>query len=107
VRPKSTEATPRRVRQAACSRAGITPRTGSARKGAPLQYYIRQQRKHVAGPFDLLVIQGWVKEGKVREEMEFSEDGHEWMLGIEMVELFGDRRTRPPSRPRRRKLRRI
>lgn len=68
-----------------------------------MHYYIRQQRKHVSGPHQLDAIKQWVKEGKVREEMEFSEDGDEWMLGIEMIELFARRRARPTSRRQRRR----
>ena len=52
-------------------------------------------------------IKAWVKEGKVREEMEFSEDGREWMLGLEMVELFGERTERRRAAPRPRKRRRL
>lgn len=61
-----------------------------------MRYYIRQQRKFVSGPHRIEDIRQWVREGKVREEMEFSPDGKDWMLGIEMVELF------PPAAPDRR-----
>jgi hypothetical protein len=64
-----------------------------------VRYYIRQLREHVSGPHDVESIRAWIKQGKVREEMEFSEDGHEWMLGIEMIELFARRSTR--ARPQR------
>jgi hypothetical protein len=71
-----------------------------------MHYYIRQQRKHISGPHELDAIREWVKQGKVRPEMEFSEDGTTWMLGIEMYELFGDvadpRRGTRRERPRRR-----
>lgn len=72
-----------------------------------MRYYIRQQRKHVSGPFDLERLKAWVRDGKVREEMEFSEDGETWMLGVEMIELFGDRRERRAARPRRPRRRRL
>ncbi len=68
-----------------------------------MHYYIRQQRKHVSGPHDLKAIRQWVKEGKVRQEMEFSEDGEAWMLGLEMIELFSPRRARATTRRRRRR----
>lgn len=61
-----------------------------------MRYYIRQQKKFVSGPHRIEDIRQWIREGKVREEMEFSSDGRDWMLGIEMVELF------PPEAPRRR-----
>jgi hypothetical protein len=60
-----------------------------------MRYYIRQHRKFVSGPHRVEDIRVWVREGKVREEMEFSEDGVTWMLGLEMVDLF------PADRPRR------
>ena len=58
------------------------------------QYFIRQQRKYVSGPHSGEQVRAWVREGKVREDMEFSYDRQEWMLGLEMVELF----PRPSSR---------
>lgn len=57
----------------------------------------------MSGPFDLEQIRAWVKRGTVREDMEFSEDGETWMLGLEMIELFGDRRARAKRPPRRRR----
>jgi hypothetical protein len=71
-----------------------------------MRYYIRQHRRHVSGPHEIEAIRQWVKEGKVRSEMEFSVDGKEWMLGIEMVELFGRPAPRAPSTRRRRSRRR-
>ncbi len=68
-----------------------------------MQYYVRQQRKHVSGPYPLATLVAWAKEGKVREDMEYSLDREEWMLGFEMIELFGDRRARPAAPPRRRR----
>ena len=68
-----------------------------------MQYYIRQQRKYVSGPHDDAHIRQWVKEAKVREEMEFSEDGEEWMLGIEMYEFFSPE-ARAASRDRSHRL---
>ena len=67
-----------------------------------MRYYIRQHHKHVSGPHEIEAIRDWIKVGKVRDEMEFSEDGVEWMLGPEMVDLFGvPRLTRRPRRRRR------
>jgi hypothetical protein len=68
-----------------------------------LRYYIRQLKKHVSGPHALELVRQWVREGKVREDMEFSEDGVTWMLGIEMFELFPVRapRSKPLRRHRR------
>jgi hypothetical protein len=65
-----------------------------------MRYYIRQHRKFVSGPHRIEDIREWVREGKVREEMEFSEDGVEWMLGLEMVDLFPEDRTRHEGRRR-------
>lgn len=53
-----------------------------------MSYYIRQRKKHVSGPHAVEGIRKLIKEGRVREEMEFSVDGHDWMWGIELVELF-------------------
>ena len=69
-----------------------------------MRYYIRQHRKHVSGPFAIEAIRQWVKEGKVREEMEFSEDREDWMFGIEMLDLFGSRKPRTPRRRKRRAI---
>ena len=75
-----------------------TPATRARRRESTiLRYYIRQLGKHVSGPHDLAEIKAWVKAGKVRQEMEFSTDGKDWMLGLEMAELF----PMKPSRPRR------
>ena len=66
-----------------------------------MRYYIRQQREHISGPHEVEAIRTWIKEGKVRDSMEFSEDGVDWMMGPEMGELFNARarsRTRPYSR---------
>ena len=64
------------------------------------RYYIRQKGEYVSGPHDLEHIRTWIKEGKVREEMEFSEDKVEWIWGIELPELFA-RRARTERRRRR------
>ncbi len=66
-----------------------------------MRYYIRQLKKHISGPHELAHIRQWVGEGKVREDMEFSEDGIEWMLGLEMIEVFPPRAPRPKRRRRR------
>lgn len=68
-----------------------------------MRYYIRQHRKHVSGPHEIESIRTWVKEGKVRDEMEFSEDGVDWMLGIEIGELFGSQGATQFHRKRRRR----
>ncbi len=65
-----------------------------------MSYYIRQHNNHVSGPHTVDDIRQWIKEGKVRENMEFSPDGHEWMWGVEFVELF------PPAIRKRRARRR-
>jgi len=67
-----------------------------------LRYYIRQHHKHISGPHEVEAILAWIKAGMVRDEMEFSEDGVEWMLGPEMVDLFG---VLPLTRRRRRRRR--
>jgi len=74
-----------------------------------MRYYIRQHHKYVSGPHEVEAIRAWIKEGKVRDEMEFSLDGEEWMLGIEMIDLFEPRsqsRARSGSQHRGRRLRR-
>lgn len=65
-----------------------------------MRYYIRQHKKHVSGPHEIDHIRQWIREGKVRQEMEFSVDGVEWMFGIEMADLF------PTKLRRKRKARR-
>ena len=65
-----------------------------------MRYYIRQQKKYVSGPHDMADIRQWIKEGKVRDEMEFSEDGIEWLWGIEIPEMFPQRRRRVRRRRR-------
>ena len=70
----------------------------SSRERKFVRYYIRQKGEYVSGPHDLDQIRAWIKEGKVREEMEFSEDQVEWMWGIELPELF----ARSSRRRRRR-----
>ena len=67
-----------------------------------MRYYIRQQKKYVSGPHDEEHIRQWVREGKVREEMEFSEDGVEWMLGLEMYEFFSPEQRKHARRDSRR-----
>ena len=64
-----------------------------------MRYYIRQQKKHVSGPYELDDLRRLIKAGKVRPEMEFSEDRVEWIWGIELAELF----PRPFRAPRRRR----
>ena len=93
--------------QAACVPSGELPRVRPGGEGVALRYYVRQHRKHVSGPYALKDLKDWVGEGHIREDMEFSTDGEEWMLGFEMIELFGDRRARAEPRPRRRPRRRL
>ena len=91
--------------RALAEREDDLPRIRTIGEGVALRYYVRQHRKHVSGPFDFTQLRAWVKEGKIREEMEFSEDGEEWMLGLEMIELFErPRRPRLRPQPRRRRL---
>ena len=65
-----------------------------------VQYYIRQHERIVSGPHESENIRQWIAEGKVRSEMEFSEDGKRWQPGSAMPELF------PPDIKRRRRRRR-
>lgn len=65
-----------------------------------VRYYIRQKKSYVSGPHEVEHIRQWIREGKVREEMEFSEDGEDWMWGIELIDLF------PPEKRARRAARR-
>ncbi len=45
-----------------------------------MRYYIRH-RRDVQGPFEEDSIKEWIAEGRVRKEMEFSEDGETWTAG--------------------------
>ncbi len=53
-----------------------------------MRYYIRQQKKYVSGPHEIEHIRRWIKEGKVRPNMEFSGDEIDWAIGIELPDLF-------------------
>lgn len=64
-----------------------------------MRYWIRQHGEHISGPHDLEAIRAWIRDGKVRPEMEFSPDGCEWIWGIELPELF----ARKTQRARRRR----
>ena len=46
-------------------------------------YFIRQNGRSVQGPFDEDRIRGWIAQGRVRTEMEFSADGQLWIPGSE------------------------
>ena len=70
-------------------RAACVHSCPSTHREERVRYYIRQHRKHVSGPHEVEAIRQWIKAGKVRDEMEFSEDGEDWMLGLEMADLFG------------------
>jgi hypothetical protein len=67
-----------------------------------MRYYIRQLQDHISGPYEVTTIREWIKEGKVRAEMEFSVDRSEWIWGIELVDLFPPRRV--PARNRKRRV---
>ena len=66
-----------------------------------MRYYIRQNGSYVSGPHDLEHLRAWIKQGKVRPAMEFSEDGEDWALGYELLGLF------PPDHKSRRASRRL
>ena len=64
-----------------------------------MHYYIRQQGTYVYGPHDIEHVRAWIKQGKVRPEMEFSADREDWAWGYELVELFPpDHKSRRTSR---------
>lgn len=54
------------------------------------RYYIRQNGRDVAGPFDEAQVRSWIREGAVRSYMEISTDGVEWSFGVELPGLFPD-----------------
>lgn len=67
-----------------------------------MRYWIRQHRKHVSGPHEVEAVQAWIREGRVRPDMEFSTDRRDWALGFELPELFPDVWRTESRRNRRR-----
>ena len=65
-----------------------------------MRYYIRQHNGHVSGPHDIEDVRTWIRQKKVRPDMEFSVDRVDWAWGYELTDLF------PPERLRRRATRR-
>ncbi len=72
-----------------------------------MRYYIRQQKTIVSGPHDLDHIKLWIREGKVRPNMEFSPDEIDWQIGVEVPELFPSERSHRRARVRSNRHRRI
>ena len=54
----------------------------------PTHYFVRQQGHHVTGPYRVEQLRELIGEGRLRPDMEFSEDGTEWAYGLELVDLF-------------------
>ncbi len=55
------------------------------------KYFVRQRKDHIAGPYRLEQLRELIAKGRVRPEMEFSEDGVEWGYGLELLHLFSPR----------------
>ena len=68
--------------------------SGGGRMSIEPRYYIRQPGGEPQGPFSWTKIQRYVSEGRVRAEMEFSEDGQSWWLGSDGPALFPE--VKPP-----------
>lgn len=66
-----------------------------------MHYYIRQRDGRVSGPYPISTTKQLIKEGKVRADMEFSEDREEWIWGIELADLFPDAFRAPRGGPGR------
>ena len=66
-------------------------------RAVPKNYWIRQSSHDAQGPFSEDTILRYVKDGRVRREMWFSEDGKEWLQGAQLPKLFP-----PVQRPRER-----
>ncbi len=64
-----------------------------------MRYYIRQNKTHVSGPYDVEDIKGWIRDGRVRSDAEFSVDGKEWIWGIELDLFPGSLKNEPRRRP--------
>lgn len=64
-------------------------------------YFIRPVGGAVQGPFEVSRIQQWVATGKVREEMDFSEDGKMWWSGRDWPGMFPNavQATSPAATP--------
>lgn len=68
--------------------------------------WIRQGGTSIQGPFPVSRVRGWIKDGRVRQEMEFSTDaGATWLPGEACPDLFGAvdpvlSVTRPAAPPR-------
>lgn len=54
----------------------------------PSHYYVRQQTDHVSGPYRLDQLRTLIDQGRIRPDMEFSEDRSDWAYGLELVHLF-------------------
>lgn len=52
------------------------------------RYFVRQMQHHVTGPYRLDQLRKLIGQGKLRPDMEFSEDGKEWAYGLELTNLF-------------------
>ncbi len=46
------------------------------------KYLIRQSGGSVQGPFEEDQIKGWIRQGRVKPDFEFSRDGQQWIAGV-------------------------
>ncbi len=67
-----------------------------------MPFFIRQAGRHVSGPFDTAAVRDWIREGRVTDEMELSEDRTVWHPSGAVPRLTGPAKRR--TRRRRRRL---
>ena len=53
-----------------------------------IKYYVRQKTSHISGPYRLDQLRTLIEQGRLRPDMEFSEDREDWAYGLELVDLF-------------------
>ncbi len=58
-----------------------------------MPFYIRQCGRHVSGPFDTGDIREWVKEGRINEDFELSQDRTSWQAPSETPRVGSPKRT--------------
>src|SRR5262245_47644721 len=63
-------------------------------------YFIRQNGAAVPqGPYPEEQVRAWVAEGRVRIDMDFSEDGETWIPGRRLIAIFPPVSTAAPAAP--------
>lgn len=69
---------------------------GTAGEGAE-GWYLRQDGRHLYGPFAAEVLREWIAEGRIGPDIELSLDGASWVLGARMPAFFPSGSNRIPG----------